>query len=151
MRPVVLVESPYSGQGIEAIRYLACCLLDSFLRGEAPIASHAIGPLALPEREHVDHVGWPRDAFGKPKTGREIGKELHASLSVLHEVSPSGDTRPILCARYLDLGETSGMRWDAGEDESVERKLRGLARQIWESGEWPSQTRWERTNEGATR
>lgn len=35
-RKVVLIESPYSGQGLEAIRYLSCCLLDSVLRCEWP-------------------------------------------------------------------------------------------------------------------
>ena len=39
IRPAVLIESPYAGNP-EALRYLACCLLDSILRGEAPYAIH---------------------------------------------------------------------------------------------------------------
>ena len=72
MRPVVLIESPYSGFGVEGIRYLACCLLDSILRGECPIASHAIGPLVLPEREHI------RDENGRQRMNKQNAKKVDA-------------------------------------------------------------------------
>ena len=140
MRPVVLIESPYSGFGVEGIRYLACCFLDSILRGECPIASHAIGPLALPEREHI------RDENGRQRRGRDIGKALHGVLALLHEITPSGDTRLIGRVRYVDIGKTEGMRWDTA-DPDQSRKLTGIAREIWESGEWPTKARWASTNE----
>lgn len=72
-RNVVLIESPFSGQGTEGVRYLFCALLDSVLRGEAPIASHAIYPLCLPER-CGDYNG---------KTWREVGLECRDELAQL--------------------------------------------------------------------
>lgn len=140
----MLVESPYSGKGVEAIRYLACCILDSILRGEAPIASHALYPLALPERAVSDGLDWPRDAYGQKLQGRDIGKQCHNALSLLHELVANGDTMPILVVGYVDTGETAGMQW--GEDYQ-KRTLRGAARDIWESGNWPTSARWEATNE----
>lgn len=146
MRRVVLIESPFSGLGTEAIRYLACCILDSVIRGEAPIASHALYPLALPEHVAGDGFDWPRTEFGRRKTGRSLGKECHGALMSLHEVVASGNVEPILHVAYTDLGESSGMKWD--ECEEIERRrLEGTAREIWERGEWPTNARWESTNE----
>lgn len=147
MRPVVLIESPYSGQGVEAIRYLACCLLDSFLRGEAPIASHAIGPLALPERGTVPC----RDE--KRRSGRLIGKETHAALKGLRQLDDhDGEILyGIDTILYVDFGRTSGMSWDAPNVNEIKvRKLEGRARKIWNSGRWPSNARWTTTNESET-
>ena len=125
-RSVVLVESPYSWHGIEAVRYLSCCLLDSVLRGEAPIASHAVYPLCLPERAKVFDGN----------TGQEIGLECRDSLAAM---------RHIICYRYVDIGVTRGM-FRAG-NYGYDRKLCGEALRIWEAGEWPSKTRWSTTNE----
>jgi hypothetical protein len=111
MRRVVMVESPYSGLGTEAIRYLACCLLDSILRGEAPVASHGMYPLALPEHVPGEGYDWPCTEDGRRKSGREIEKECHGALMSLHRVEPSGDLEPIPIVAYVDTGESSGMRW----------------------------------------
>ena len=144
MRPVVLIESPYSGRGIEAIRYLACCFLDSVLRGECPIASHAGLPLALPEHEPGDAPEWPRDADGKLLTGRAIGKECHASLCGL--IRDDGMYfRGISRVRYIDIGVSEGTSWNG--DTDTDRKLQGYALKVWESGGWPSKARWASTNE----
>lgn len=43
----VIVESPYAGDVDLHLAYLRDCLRDCYQRGEAPIASHAIGPLVL--------------------------------------------------------------------------------------------------------
>jgi hypothetical protein len=42
--PLVLIESPFAGDRETNLRYLRACMLDSFERGEAPWASHAIYP-----------------------------------------------------------------------------------------------------------
>lgn len=138
-RPVVLIESPYSGHGTEAIRYLACCLLDSILRGEAPIASHGLYPLSLPER-CGDYGG---------KTGRDLGLECRAALSMLHKPVEGEEPAPILVIAYVDLGRTSGMSNAPGRQIQLYRNLRGEAKRIWESGAWPTEARWTSTNEAA--
>jgi len=107
-RPVVSIESPFSGQVNRNLRYLAWCVFDSFmLRGETPIASHALLPLAIPEDE----------------SGRALGKEYHTELLALG--------RPVL---YVDLGISSGMRW-AGDCE--QRRLPEKIFALFEHGSWP--------------
>jgi hypothetical protein len=142
MRPVVLIESPYSGGGTEAVRYLACCLLDSVLRGEAPIASHAIYPLCLPE-----NCG----DFGG-KTGREVGLECRDALAATYhhtfgELTHRWIYTPTVCIRYIDIGVSlSGEMQRPGRYEP-DRNIQGEALRIWQSGEWPTKTRWSSTNE----
>ncbi|KAB2675909.1 hypothetical protein F9K85_12920 [Brucella tritici] len=41
-KPLVIIESPYSGDAARNITYARACLLDSLRRGEAPIASHLL-------------------------------------------------------------------------------------------------------------
>jgi hypothetical protein len=129
-RKVVLVESPYANNP-ESLRYLACCLLDSILRGEAPIASHALYPLALPE--HCKAYDG--------KTGREIGLECRDALSNLGICSFDGkyedDYEQITVVGYYDMGESHGMRIEENPIEVV-RMLSGRALEVWLSGDWPT-------------
>jgi len=119
-RPVVLIESPYAGNP-DALRYLACCLLDSILRGEAPIASHALYPLALPEHcEAYDGC-----------TGREIGLECRDAVADLHP--------RLRCVCYTDLGLSAGMTRRGVYLR--DRELTGEAKRIWDAVEWPTQAR----------
>src|SRR5690606_24498929 len=41
-KPLVIIESPYSGDVERNTEYARSCLLDSLRRGEAPIASHLL-------------------------------------------------------------------------------------------------------------
>lgn len=41
-KPLVIIESPYSGDVTRNTEYARACLLDSLRRGEAPIASHLL-------------------------------------------------------------------------------------------------------------
>lgn len=41
-KPLVIIESPYSGDVARNTEYARACLLDSLRRGEAPIASHLL-------------------------------------------------------------------------------------------------------------
>jgi len=41
-RPRVIIESPYAGDVLRNVAYACSALLDSVLRGEAPIASHLL-------------------------------------------------------------------------------------------------------------
>ena len=122
-----MIESPYFGNP-DAPRYLACCLLDSILRGEAPIASHALYPLALPE--HCEAYDG--------RTGREIGLECRDALADLHEPTTWGHPR-ISCARYTEIGTSSGMKRHG--IYLADRELTGEAKRIWDAGEWPTQAR----------
>lgn len=133
-RPVVMIESPYRGRGVEAIRYLACCYLDSIDRGECPIATHSQYPLALDESD----------------ASRRIGKECHRALCQLWQINgaSSGLNEPFQTPRvfYVDTLESGGVGWNG--TAGVERRvLRGRARNIWLRGEWPSRARWSSTNE----
>ncbi|HEY0839745.1 MAG TPA: hypothetical protein VGD74_06125 [Vulgatibacter sp.] len=43
----VIIESPFAGDRERNHAYLLDCIRDCYARGEAPIASHCIGPLVL--------------------------------------------------------------------------------------------------------
>jgi hypothetical protein len=67
---ICIIESPYFNTP-DACRYLACCLLDSLSRGESPLASHGLYPLALGEHTPPNEAGLsgsfsPRHANGSP-------------------------------------------------------------------------------------
>lgn len=134
-RTVVMIESPYKGRGVEAIRYLACCYLDSLDRGECPIATHSQYPLALDESDK----------------SRSIGKECHRALCQLWQINgaSSGLNEPFQTPRvfYVDTSESEGMGWN-GTNNVERRNLTGRAKTIWERGEWPTKARWASTNEG---
>jgi len=55
MRRVVIC-SPWRGDTELHARYLDACLRDSYARGEAPIAAHAIGPRVLREEVAEDRA-----------------------------------------------------------------------------------------------
>lgn len=80
----VVICSPWRGEEARNLRYLQACLRHSYAHGEAPIASHAIGPLVL--RDEV-----PAE--------RAIG--LRASLAWI--------ARADLLAVYVDRGTSEGM------------------------------------------
>jgi hypothetical protein len=143
-RRIVIIESPYYNNP-DACRYLACCGLDCIDRGEVPLASHAFLPLCLPEHVIVD---------GTEKTGREIGLECGEAMATLcqpceaPELAQHGTAFALKISRvfYTDLGWSDGMRGAYGVCDynacnfSV-RALQGPAREIWESGEWPTMAR----------
>lgn len=82
-----IVESPWSAATPEEqarnIRYLRACLLDCYERGEAPVASHAIGTQCLDESP------------ASRQRGIEAGLAWMASADII--------------AFYVDLGSTMGM------------------------------------------
>lgn len=41
-KPLVIIESPFSGDVVRNTEYARACLLDSLRRGEAPFASHLL-------------------------------------------------------------------------------------------------------------
>ncbi len=133
-RTVVMIESPYKGHGTEAVRYLACCILDSLDRGEAPIATHALYPLALDGSE----------------SSRSVAKQCHGALCELYQMHGTDDMTSTCFQTprffYADLGVSSGMKRN-GTQRIERRTLHGRARTIWERGEWPSHARWSSTNE----
>jgi hypothetical protein len=126
--PMIHIESVYHGHP-DSLRYLSCAILDSVLRNETPVASHAIYPLALPE--HVE-------AYDN-KTGRDIGLGRRDEMALACSAIGLG------CVRYTDLGITEGMtrfspKWQP------DRKLQGEAKKIFESGNWPTIARLTRNH-----
>jgi len=93
MRRVVIC-SPWRGNTELHSRYLDACLRDSFARGEAPIAAHAIGPRVL--RDDVPDE-------------REIG--IGAGLAWIH----AADAVVV----YSDLGISAGMQREIAHAEWV--------------------------------
>lgn len=85
---LVIIESPFHhGDPIEKERYLyyaRACVLNSLLRGEAPIASHLLYPQVLDDLKSVE---------------RDMG--INAGLSWLRVAS--------LSAVYTDFGVSKGM------------------------------------------
>lgn len=53
--PVILC-SPFRGDRSRNAAYLRACLRDSYERGEAPHASHAIGPIALNDENEAERA-----------------------------------------------------------------------------------------------
>jgi len=84
MRRVVIC-SPWRGNTELHSRYLDACLRDSFARGEAPIAAHAIGPRVLDDDDPVQRL-----------RGMLAGRAWIAAADAV--------------AVYIDLGSTDGMR-----------------------------------------
>lgn len=82
-RQRVIIESPFSGDILENLRYLDECILDSINRGEAPFASHKMYPGAL--RESIP---------GERLLGIELGYSWWPGAAVVF---------------YLDRGLSSGM------------------------------------------
>jgi hypothetical protein len=125
--PIICIESPHASHP-DALRYLACCILDSTLRNETPIASHAIFPLALPE--HVEAY------YGK--TGRDIGLSRRDALAEACNDAGLG------CVRYVDLGIFPAMNRPGRYQP--DRKLQGEAKRVFDGGEWPTQARITRNH-----
>lgn len=107
--PTVVVESPYGGEQRERHEdYLDACLLDCYERGEAPFASHAIGPRCLDDdTPHERKLGI--------MAGFAVGRKL--------------DKRAV----YTDLGITVGMAKGVRDAEKIgqpieERSLPGWKR-----------------------
>lgn len=99
----VIIESPYKGDCKENIKYARLALLDSLLRGEAPIASHLLYTQVL-----NDNI---------PKE-RKMG--IEAGISWYEKAD--------LCAVYTDNGFSSGMRdgIKKAKKHNVEIELRSI-------------------------
>lgn len=110
---LVVVETPFAADEPwkRAMHrdYLAACLRDCYGRGEAPFASHAIGPLALD-----DNVPQERD------TGIQAGLLW--------------GRRADLRAVYTDLGTSTGM-WLA-VDDSLQHGPPHEMRSLMPEGQW---------------
>jgi len=83
-RPLVIIESPYSGDVARNTEYARACLLDSLRRGEAPIASHLLHTQVLDDMRHNE---------------RELGIEAGLAWYRVAEK----------CVVYEDRGTSGGM------------------------------------------
>lgn len=99
----VIIESPYKGDCKENIKYARLALLDSLLRGEAPIASHLLYTQVLND-----------DISKERKMGIEAGISWYGKAD--------------LCAVYTDNGFSSGMREGIkkAKKHNVEIELRSI-------------------------
>jgi hypothetical protein len=108
---LVIVESPFAGDVPRNLKYLRACIRDCLLRGEAPLASHAI----YTQRGVLDD-GDPND--------RDLGMRAGWAWHKVAELS--------VC--YTDLGITSGMKAGLKHAENrgvqIEMRTLGIA---WES------------------
>lgn len=118
----VIIESPLSGQLERNLRYARLCLLDCLVRGEAPFASHLLYTQVWDDRE-AKLRQW----------GMAAAQAWYAAAD--------------LCAPYLDLGMSAGMR--AGIDACLsapgrivveERRLPPELLERFERGEEPAAT-----------
>lgn len=117
---IVFIESPYNGDRITNLRYLAWCEYDSAeRRGEFPIASHGNCPAYWPEDDehHAKGFAW------------------RAAIRA----------RADLAAYYVDLGRTQGMvsARDNDVDNHARFESRFLSPDLFERfarGEYPPGT-----------
>ena len=93
---LVILESPYAGDVERNIAYARACLLDSLLRGEAPISSHLL----------YTQPGVLDDAVSKE---RQIGIAAGLAWRRVAEAS----------VVYTDLGITSGMQHGIAEAQAA--------------------------------
>ena len=86
-RKLVIIESPFSGNVEENLRYLRACMRDAVLRGESPYASHGL----LTQKGVLnDEVQGERDL------GIQLGFKWHEVADYM--------------VVYADLGITKGMK-----------------------------------------
>lgn len=100
----VVIESPYSGQVQRNEEYARAAMVDCLSRGEAPIASHLLGPQVLNDLNPAQ---------------REIG------ISAGHAWIPVTDALVV----YEDYGISSGMAQGiafAAQQEGVEIEYRKI-------------------------
>ena len=110
MKPIVILESPYSSAFPELARrnqrYARACLLDALYRGEAPMASHLLYTLVLDDSNPIE---------------RELGMDAGFGFYPMASI----------CAVYTDLGMSDGMR------KGVEHaKKHGLPIEMRKVPEW---------------
>lgn len=107
---LVVIESPYAGDTERNLRYARAAMRDALLRGEAPLASHALytQPGVLNDDEASE---------------RRLGIEAGLAWGMATDAA---------VVAYMDLGMSSGMaegvRRAAGAGRSVEYRYLG--------GEW---------------
>lgn len=143
---ITFIESPYFGIK-DSCRYLACCILDVFQRGEIPFASHGLYPLGLPEKVEIeDHLLEGHKTVGK------LGRDLGISAAKRMKSQLDGYGVPFKVAFYCDIGAPSGM--PTARDEALDRNystedrtLTGQAKRIWIAGEWPTMARLTHNHE----
>lgn len=126
----ICIESPL-GVGTPEfernLRYLAWCVRDCFDRGEAPFASHGLGPCA----------------YAEDPTSRAVGLAVAAKFRETCDVT----------AYYVDRGWSSGMRAHINErvipclSKALGEEERQLPEEYWKEflrGEWPpgATVRW---------
>lgn len=126
---LVIIESPYAGPTPEAVAanvaYARACLLDSLLRGEAPIASHLLYTQVLDDTVPVQRalgiaagLAWRKAVAFQPPDRMEM---------ILTGVSMTEFT-PVLPAFYVNRGMSHGMLAAAAlyQNEGIEYETRRL-------------------------
>jgi hypothetical protein len=100
-----IIESPYSGNVEQNIKYARMCVYDSILRGEAPIASHLL----------YCQEGILKDSSPvQRKIGIEAGLEWLSSADIQ--------------VFYIDFGMSKGMREaeERGKKDGIEMVYRRI-------------------------
>lgn len=105
MRTRVVIETPYRGDIERNTRYLKAAMADSFARGEAPFASHALYAMSGMLDDHVDDE-------------RALGIEAGLAWGEAAE----------MIAVYQDLGISGGMA--QGVDAARKRGARIIYRRL---------------------
>lgn len=105
----VIVESPYAGDRDRNHAYLLDCLRDCYARGEAPIASHAMGPLVLDD-----------DNAAQREKGIAAGLAWHAVADAV--------------VLYRDLGVSPGMAQAADRARQLGVSIESRFLPGWKSG-----------------
>jgi len=102
---LVILESPYAGDILRNIQYARRCVMDSLLRGEAPIASHL-----LYTQNSILNDDLPAE--------RQLGINAGLAWKTVAEAT----------VVYADLGITKGMQYgiDQAKEQGLEIEIRYL-------------------------
>jgi hypothetical protein len=102
---IVVLESPYAGNVEENLRYLRAGMREAFLRGELPIASHALytqpGVLddTIPEERNLGI-----------EAGFEVARVLHLAKALEEAAGLNVQIPETIRMMLYDLGISSGMK-----------------------------------------
>jgi hypothetical protein len=110
--PAVVIETPYSGNIEENVKYCWLCMHDSYFNhGEAPVATHLLWTQLSPENHIVQHV--PDTEEGR-KRAMQRCKELRKKIGKV--------------VFYCDLGMSRGMTQakQEAEEAGIEIEYRNI-------------------------
>src|SRR5512147_3137934 len=130
---IVILESPYAGNVERNLRYLRAGMRDAFLRGELPLASHA-----LYTQPGVLDDTVPKERELGIAAGFKLAEVLHFAAQFLHPCHALPTARVFL----NDYGVSRGMNAGLLHARDIGQPIETRSPCLWVNGE-PHAINWE--------